>query len=217
MKTYLLIIVAICLFTTSCKKDTSEPKAPAPVKEILISTDLVSYLNFKQGSYWIYKDSITQQMDTVIAIKSALGFDDERDPESDTIFRYQTGGVVYSHSSSPKKSLCKFPPIHEYISEYNTAGSFIAAPFNSAIVVGIDGVRHITPAEKMVSVGTFSFPKGVETDWIALGAYDNNRGTTFPFTYHKFVLARDVGIIKRSIKNDTLHVVWELVDYKIAQ
>lgn len=214
MKTNLLIIVIICLLAASCKKDTPEPKTP--VKEVLINADLITYLNFNQGSYWIYKDSITQQLDTVIAIKSALGFDDEKDLKSDTMLRYQMGGVVYSHSSSPKKSLCKFPPIHKYISEYNTEGSFIAAPFNSAIVVGFDGVRHITPAEKMVSVGTFSFPLGIETDWIAFGTSDYNQRTN-RFTYHKFVLARDVGIIKRSIQNDTLHVVWELVDYKIVK
>lgn len=216
MKTYLLIIVVISLFATSCKKDTSEPKAP--VKDLTIGADLAAYHIFKKGSYWVYKDSISQQTDTITVIKSHLGIKDEKEFDSDTLIRYQVGGVVYSHSSSLKNSVYSIhgPTYHNYTSEVNTAGIFMAFPMLTTKVIGYDGKLHLPPTEQAVSVGTFSFPLGIETDWIAFGTSDYNQHTN-RFTYHKFVLARDVGIIKRSIKNDTLHVVWELVDYKIAQ
>ncbi len=216
MKTNLLIIIAFCLLTASCKKETTPTQTP--VKDLTIGADLTDYHIFKQGSYWVYKDSISQQTDTITVIKSSLGIKDEKEFDSDTLIRYQAGGVVYSHSSSLKNSVYSIhhPTYHNYTSEVNTAGIFMAFPMHTAKVIGYDGKLHSPPTEQAVSVGTFSFPLGIETDWIAFCTSDYNQRTK-RFTYHKFVLARDVGIIKRSIQNDTLHVVWELVDYKIVK
>ena len=56
------ILVVILLFSTCRKKDDATPYAPYHAK---ISSNLYPYL-FDNGSYWIYKDSLTNNLDSTI-------------------------------------------------------------------------------------------------------------------------------------------------------
>ncbi len=59
MKNYLLSFFVFSLCFSGCTKSQA-PKG----KDILVNSDLKEAFNFKTGTYWVYKDSISGEMDT---------------------------------------------------------------------------------------------------------------------------------------------------------
>lgn len=63
MKSYTLFILSFLFVFTSCKKE--EDPAPVVRTNVLVSSSLIGWGYFKKGSYWIYKDSIDNSIDSV--------------------------------------------------------------------------------------------------------------------------------------------------------
>ena len=95
MKTYLAYYVLIVALFSFCKKDNkTEPAAQniRPEKTIYVSNELKEWAYFNIGSYWIYKDSINNTLDSVYvykitsAFKTQLALDTNRIYEEITIW-----------------------------------------------------------------------------------------------------------------------------------
>ncbi len=63
MKFCILFILSFLFAFTSCKKDEDTP--PVVRTDVLVSSSLKDWGYFKKGSYWIYKDSIDNSLDSV--------------------------------------------------------------------------------------------------------------------------------------------------------
>lgn len=58
MKTKYLILFALLIIVFSCEK-------PKPIKYNYLSQEIKDYMNFKKGTYWIYRDVNTNKEDSV--------------------------------------------------------------------------------------------------------------------------------------------------------
>ncbi|MBK6521652.1 MAG: hypothetical protein IPG08_04605 [Sphingobacteriaceae bacterium] len=63
MKFCILFILSFLFVFFSCKKE--EDPAPIVRTDVLVSSSLKDWGYFKKGSYWIYKDSIDNSIDSV--------------------------------------------------------------------------------------------------------------------------------------------------------
>jgi len=218
------ISLAVILFITciSCKKNESEKPVPIPVKEIFLHPDATSYLHFKPGSYWVYKDSVSQAIDSVYIIQYNTGFEEYK--IKDTLNKFEFVGYVLYHSFDNQTTYFNLQAVFHSTLEHRWRGYYaqpFIAPLGSGAIRDPNGRLINMPNEKRVSVNGFSFSNGVEMEWIT---YDNVRLKPSndlywynKLTKTKFTFARNAGVIKQVLKNDTLHQVWELIAYKAVQ
>lgn len=217
MKNSLLLIIAFAFAFSACKKDKPEPLKPIVVTPN--DPDLEAYLSFNQGTYWVYKDSISQAIDSVVVSKvEVFNYETEK---NDTIFKSYSQRINLMHSFQPK------PTIHilyakRNFAEYQTDIDYmwiptLFTPFGIAKINTDKGDILTMPNEKPVFINGFTFNKGIEMPWIPRMKKSNSAPSKYGVTDFKITYARDVGMIRREIKNDTLHQIWELVDYKIVR
>src|SRR3954470_17256850 len=74
MKTKLLLFASLAFLLSGCAKDKLEDTSPDyhPDEHNTIDENLYPYL-FAAGSYWIYKDSATNNLDSVALMSSTEG------------------------------------------------------------------------------------------------------------------------------------------------
>src|ERR1041384_4630419 len=65
-----LVFVFVCtLILCSCKKETPQA-TPARLITLLGTATLDEWVNFKTGTYWIYRDSVSGKTDSVYVTKN---------------------------------------------------------------------------------------------------------------------------------------------------
>lgn len=64
-----LIIVSLAFFTVSCKKNTPDETPPAYLQ---FSAEALAYVQLPLNKYFIYKDSATATLDSVVVTKSSV-------------------------------------------------------------------------------------------------------------------------------------------------
>lgn len=181
-----------------------------PSKSRKIVTNLKNYYNFKPGSYWIYKDSVTGQTDSFAVTKNDSG-----------------------SASYPVVGLCDYIDIH--FTEYTTAAinlniddwQFLLDEIYVSPLLG-------TPLFSYPNVKTKTFPHASDVCTVTDVLHNYTiEGKTFDSvaeinhtdrgnSYDHYVYACDeVGIVKMRKKTfspgDTTLTVWELQRYHIVK
>jgi hypothetical protein len=211
MKPTLLKYTIIWLTLLSCIIASCTKKT----KSTAIDADVKKYFSFKKGTYWIYKDSVSGQMDSFAVENNNTvsypgnsynsAFDDETDYYwvyangviNDTISGYwslaQNGVSLYYAENSDYFSgpLFVYPFTAGYTFEYRYIISNVYPTFH------LNGNTYNTVAE----IGQ-------------TGPFADSTGT---HTYNDlFYVSTDAGIIKMKFNHGTMQRNWELVRYHIV-
>jgi hypothetical protein len=228
MKTILFFpIVFLMLCIISCKKESIKPE----IIHMYFGEHALDYIQINSNKYFIYKDSATGDLDSVIVIKSSL----------DTIYvsavpvQGWSGGESAYYYQSYTLQLREYDPVGHINTDWfygnassNNAFAFcncaFAIPTDSSNVYFSENNPHTT-----VNLGiTFSYPLALENGLVisALTIENNNYNDAVEFISDNAgihpppdsqyfsvlcIWAKGVGIIKRSISNATSTQTWTLV------
>ncbi len=220
----ILSICIIAILTNSCKeKDCHEDGTCAPDYRKMPLGEAKDYIYSLPGSYWIYLNTATGDLDTQIC----TGF------VCDTVIK--KGNESYSkHITIEYERIRR--TIHSSFTKIiyldQTVGYNPNEPRDLKAVVDRDGVSSyikgfffpIISNEKISTGGSVTTCKGVDSSLMVQGKSFSNVGifevdidaiweNSPPFTSSKYYWAKDVGLIKRSANQKPDN--WELIDYKI--
>jgi hypothetical protein len=70
-----LFFSGVILLSSRCKKNVT--CTPAPVIKVMIPQELLDYVDFKAGSYWVYQDSASGRIDSEVVVSSRHVMDDK--------------------------------------------------------------------------------------------------------------------------------------------
>ena len=234
IKRKLAIFLIILLQIISCRdKDPIKPgyqrKAPAPVN-YWNSLDIAKdYLWAEPGSYWIYKNTATNDLDTQICILFAM----------DTIFKKGTTKetkhitVTYERIIRYIKSsfnqwiyydkTIDFPPSIDGYTGYNyinrsVSGEGIIKPFIKPFNIGAKFGNGSSTTTCSSFVPTLTL-QGKNYTNVALFDIDKDdiweRKLSCIRSNNIYYWAKDVGLIKKEMK--TCNMSWELIEYNIIK
>lgn len=220
MKKLLSILFFVSIVIGSCKK---EPPPELPLGWDYVHQDLVAYTQFKTGTYWIYRDSLSGLEDSVYCYV-------------DTSFMYHQTGCVQKDGDYMFYN-CQF---HSYLDGYDyynkiSEGNYSITNGQLATVrvkykpgdyagetfIMSNCFRQGNQATWYLGAGTVyykafyeayagivdSFPKVVKF-------YDTENRTEFSSPTN-FYISKNFGIIRKEILDS--NKVWDLVRYHILQ
>lgn len=72
----------------SCKKDKASDDPSKPIKEVRITTEQRAYGYFLNGSYWIFRDTVTNSLDSFYVARQQVNYTERL--INDTLFRFES-------------------------------------------------------------------------------------------------------------------------------
>lgn len=198
-----IFLTAIIIVTAACSKSKEEA-----VIELKFSTQGLAFVNLAMGKYFIYKDSATNRLDSIVVTKNTLAF--ENIPPNNTGW-----GTEPAHKAqSFNLELTHYAP-----------GATLW--FYGEAMAGFDDLLNYNSSDTAaIHLGEIhTNPSGVSVHYFSAFAYYNGLGSLppvsmtvegvhYPVTikggsqdpdnlnYREFYWAPDVGIIKRVIVNE---------------
>jgi len=200
----------------SCKPDDNTPPAPRVFKA---PQEVIDYCYFKEGTYWIYRDSVSGQYDTVSVISSNF---DTLTNTNDGVKEYYDIFLVTTYSSYDKYNenirlqarpwLITGAPIVFYIkykpgdSKGSTFYHFYPYEIGKMYSIANDKIT-ILNTQNSLFVGSNTF--------LNIVAFAHSKDPNYGYSATIIYQAKNIGIIKKVItaKNQ----VWELINYNIVQ
>jgi hypothetical protein len=182
IRTIFLIAAAQTAFLHSCKKQDNTA---------YINPELKKHFNFKEGSYWIYRDSLTGSMDTFTVYNNITTIT-ERDPyRSETLIEIQR--IELRCSKDPDI-------LSGYFSLMNNSATYIFPHFKYG--TGVNYEYFSDPTRLMIHSSN-----GISFDSVVQITPDSST----------FYIKKDIGFVKLRLMKDTIRKVWELQQWKIVQ
>ena len=236
IKRKLAIFLIILLQIISCRdKDHIKPgyqrKAPAPeFYRIRINDEVRSYLWAKAGSYWIYKNTTTGDLDTQVC--AAFVFDSLISKGTEDYSKHITieydrirrniqstyNNWVYFDATPYNTPNARYFNNGRLILDRSVAGEGIIAPFTYYFELGTGSgngssntyFKGITPTltlqgKNYTNVALFDVDK--DDIW--------ERKLSCIRSNNIYYWAKDVGLIKKEMK--TCNMSWELIEYNIIK
>jgi len=213
MKNIIISILVFVMLATSCKKPPT----------YYINSDMKAAFNFPVGSYWVYKDSLSGQIDSFYVAKNDPSFIHYSDhsverldlyiSECSTNNNWQDSSQWYFQMSSDfislrivKYSLQKpngYPLYEEWLIQY---------PFKLGIIPNtiIGTLTNIFPS---YTVNGVSFSNVAEVDDSIYNGVSTN-------SFHDwYYLCPNVGFVKMRLDypTDSINRIWELQHYYIKK
>lgn len=94
---YYSVCLASLLGLSSCKKENDEQPTPAPsAMTVVVSDELKSYALFKPGSYWIYKNTSDNSIDSIY-VKAVDTFSNSTNAYCHITFGFEDSIPTYYH------------------------------------------------------------------------------------------------------------------------
>jgi len=191
---FLLIIAWFIILGTNCKKEKPTYYMPQEFKD---------YVMFPEGSYWVYLDSISNNIDSVSIINITIGFDQDNHQICDCIYEQMTQ-IFYS-------------------SFYNSNYTYNAMPsFFDARVYHLRNVTYLLFVNPYEEQSYLSFEYKYfnafsvrDSIYYKVMMFSNSQYNA-KIKQQDIYFSKKIGIIKRKIittDNDT--IVWELKHYNI--
>lgn len=221
MKTWqvLLVLIILCFGFNSCKLDEDEQK-------VLFPREYLDYFQFKIGSYWIYENDKTKQIDTLTVTQFHRTL-----PRADDNIRYEVtynilestmegysykfstsmyivSGLLNANPNRPNYQLAcaKFREGSQYVYAGNT--KMLVYPFQVGFTTNVgEAVDSSSIAVEKVlnklTINNITFAN-VVVFLIKNYKFDNKHDT-------RLYWAKDIGIVKREnlVKNES----WNIVKY----
>jgi hypothetical protein len=227
---FLISLAVLLFFQTACNRDCHKNRTCAPVHYKFNLDSIKPYIWAERGSYWIYKDTKTGDLDTNICVDYAL----------DTL--YDKGTYEYSNNISIEYQ-------RMYVTVWSTKYKWNLFWYTNSM----NADQHDLDQEKKIKFTKelkgksanclfYNFDKNfigggpaspshfvdeINSIEIQGTAYynvkkftmesDGTWGHTPGFTYAKvnYYWVKDIGIIKRESENNTGN--WELIEYDIVR
>jgi len=232
---YLLPILCL-LMLLGCDKDPSKPgyqgKPPKPeYYRIKMNDELKSYLWSKPGSYWIYKNTKTGDLDTHII--NGFYFDSILVKGIYPYSKHRTIYYDYLSKSFYSTFIKRF--FYEYTRTFNPQATDLYITSNDLTREGNGSINHplvhpfLIPKESNSGTGSsYAAYIGMDSTLTIQGkTYQNVAkfdidsdgvwSKTYPYTTtgSKYYWAKDVGLVKRTAtqRDET----WELIEYNIIK
>ncbi len=218
-----ILFLTSIMLQNSCKKDPD----PEPVHHFLKLGNFVDYVWAKPGSYWIYKNTKTYELDTHFC--NAFKFDTVtatgryKDTRHITVTYERIRRNIYStfNKWNIYDKTIDFPPQTQAYSGYNyidrnvSGEGIITAfimPFTKGIVFG-NGSSNTTVIDTIPSLtlNNKTYYDVVKFDIDLDSQWEN----TPPYKTSIYYWAKDVGLIKKTSKLDNYS--WELIEYNIIK
>lgn len=210
-----IFLTAIIIVTAACSKSKEEA-----VIELKFTTQGLAFINLAMGKYFIYKDSATNRLDSVVVTKNTLVF------ENIPPYNSGWGGIVPAHKAqSFKVELTHYHDSETTLWFYGEA----MARFDDLLNYNSSDTAEILLGETHIVSG------GSSAQYFGAFTYNNRLGSLppvsmtvegvhYPVTmkgglpdppdnlnYREFYWAPEVGIIKRVIANGGKRQVATLV------
>lgn len=219
-KLLILILLGLPFIITNCKEKPFKKLADCTESNtVKFPKDAVSRFYFKDSSYWVYKDSLTIEKDSVWVMKSS---DESRNKFEDVNLKnkcYQYLGVELN-TSSGKINRISFRPndVNDNLNNpidneaFRIEFMYSQLNFNKVYRFFILGQNYDTINEED---GHISFISGYDFNGKSIDSVllVENPLSNFDI-YSKVWYAKNLGMIKYKLKNGS---VWELKNYKIKQ
>jgi len=210
-KNFILIVSLTIFISTTCKKKQPPPYVP-------MTQEFKDYIYFKEGTYWVYKDSINGALDSILVLNDTIKFKPwagiikggvaevefyaetfEYDVKSfydDTIYKYN-GGVITSNADNN----CACQDAHKGSERIFLYKLNVGQKQNSI------KLTSVYDSLKLKNKYFYDVSRFVITDGFA---------SSIPIKV--FYISKNQGIIKREIKISTNEwQIWNLIRYKIIQ
>ena len=216
-KLYLLLLLApLCMCLHSCKPDDNTPPAPRVFKA---PQEVIDYCYFKEGTYWIYRDSVSGQYDTVSVISSNF---DTLTNTNDGVKEYYDIFEVITYRSFDKYNeaiwLRDMPWLIHGVPIVNskkykagdTKGSTIYHFYPYQIGASKEG-----PYDKVTIIELSNSLTINSKSFYNIITFYHTKDARYQETETIEYQSKKIGIIKRRIPK--LNQVWELINYNIVQ
>lgn len=217
-KLYILIVMglSIILGLQSCKPDDSNPIDPRYFKA---PQEVLDYCYFKEGSYWIYRDSVSGQRDTVYVISSNF---DTLINNNEGVTEYYDIFLVTTYSSFDKYNV----NIRLQDRPWLVTGAPIVfyTKYKPGDVKGTT-VHHFYPYKVgSINYGTSDIITLIDTkpkydilqnSFNSTLIYQHSKDPNYDYSSTVIYQAKNIGTIKKVIK--AKNQVWELIEYNIVQ
>lgn len=218
---YLLLLLSFTIVTLSCCKpdDDSEPQ----VYHFLLPQEVKDYYAFKDGTYWVYENDKTKELDSITVFFHQSKIDTIIDTERNhklifEIFRL----ITYSHRDDYKTEYYPLPPVPENPSA--NAVIIEREKYKTGDYIGVTSLLFhpfIKGSKKYTSKGEI-----VLNDILPEFTIKNNSflnvlyyHNTFDITNNKsdmdYFIAKNVGIVM--MRNNTTNETWNLIRHNIVQ
>jgi len=215
MKTKIVLIFLICLVTFSCKKEQEividdNNNAQNPYYDTILSPYLIQNFLFNNGTYWIYKDSITNIFDTCKVDSTITGIQVYN--QLPTV-PHQGGYIVYfKYAQNIRKS--NFPCGYAIFSKYLFMTKIINDERVFMFATSNNNDFQLSNRDEFFTNYTID-----TTNYSNIYKfYYQNPSTTFwpgiPDSGYYYMKA-GIGIIKSEYYNNGQKSVYELMDYHI--
>lgn len=230
MKTnYLLITCAIAFYMQSCKPPTDYvPPTPQvncdSTNTVLIPQDMKARFYFKEGTYWIYKNISTGEIDSIWVFYSEIRIE----PTSRKIFAHGWKKCYESFDIRTRNKM--FYQSDKYYTNYGISLYPIDELNSKNELFGIREVSPVTNFRTQFRIeiigNNYENQSGFEiniVDSINLSTNMSFRDVlnlnypngTSNDMYNEMYYAKNIGLVKFTRSND--NSTWELIRYKINQ
>jgi hypothetical protein len=191
------LLISVMLLSSRCRKKC-EPVTP---EKILIPQEILDYVDFKKGTYWIFKDSITGDIDSSIVISSEHIFEDVKTLNDcdDLVLSKQFENVIIiadkfdttgklivqfemSFSNGPK--MHGNAPIDEFIID-NYDNFKIAYPFNKTYNTDVQTINEFKVDSIVINGITFKQILDVKREVVG-----------HPNEYDVYSWAKNIGLVQ---------------------
>jgi hypothetical protein len=178
-----------------------------------------SYFYFEVGSFWIYENEMTQELDTVFVFDVSEGIDDDGfDWFNMNVSSTLTGHIngynyneFFSHESNVNSDCW-----NRLVSRSSALpGDFIGASrmfmtpglVGNRVFHGGNGSTEILSVQEEFQIGSEFFPDVI--------AYYTDVDASENYVSTKYHFAKNIGLIRKEIID--LDEVWELIEYEIVE
>lgn len=196
-----LLIASIFSFQASC--DRAEPG-----RLIENDTTFLSYWYFPNDSYWIYKDSVTNELDTFLV--ESTDIQEQNDRYSANKFQFHVCRVINRGVLKTQVGRPKYYDESTYYYDVNETWGMAS----SAIRLFYDKYYRINDLENILI-----YKRHYDSILIRNTIYYDvmhftNKGQSLGDSIRQEYYARNIGVIKRVYQSNH---VWELTEFQIAK
>jgi hypothetical protein len=220
---HILVLTAICVVCSRCKHVPEIDPNSAYCGEATTIDEMMEWVYFKEGTYWIYQEQNTGVLDTVLVYYDYNGTHPEGFRDFVVKMRSSYDGYTYEYWFNDGWSgectlkpgcFCRGIECDKYIpGDYAGGNRVFAFPLRIGNQVGQDagtsnyGVSRITARYDTIQIEENFF----------LNVYEHIQDYSPQHDYDSSIyrICKKIGIIEKLIESQSEH--WRLIEYRIEQ
>ncbi len=94
---HLFLTTAICLVLSNCRHELETPPTPSDCGEAQTIDEMMQWMYFKEGTYWIYEEQNSGMLDTVTVVDDYNGVSADGDRDWVCLMQSSNDGYFYKY------------------------------------------------------------------------------------------------------------------------